>query len=1050
MIRSLHFSRAMLMAQLVFFCLFGGAGALQGQVIFEDNFNTGALKPQWIPRPNLSGANGVVQVFADQGINGTGDYALGLGKLVNSPNDVVNALDLPLNLQGRPNVELTFAIRDVYDETNVEDGLYFSDNNGISFVKVLNFHPNDWCEQYGRLPAIQVSKLAQKFNLNPVSAQFVIRFQQRGVQTLNNFSSSDGIYLDEVRVYVPNLVYAQVQPGQDFFDDFETGTAKNSWARRFADSTATITPGGPINRPSGFASVLSGFGAQGSTYGLVLGKTCADGSSTQVVDLHLNLQGLSQAEMTLWIGDIYDETQVDDAVFLSDDGGETFHKVFELLPGSWCNLECGQFPPFDLDALAAQVGIGLSDKFIVRFQHRGQQPFNNFSSSDGIYLDYVRVYVPDLVYATLPFQEDFELGILRNMWSRRFSDSTATITTSEPINQPSGFANVLSGFGAQGSTYGLVLGKTCADGSSTQVVDLHLNLQGLSQVEMTLWVGDIYDETQVDDAIFLSDDGGETFHKVFEFMPGSWCNLEYGQFPPFDLDALAAQVGIGLSDKFIVRFQHRGQQPFDNFSSSDGIYLDNVRVYVPDLVYATLPFQEDFELGILRNMWSRRFADSTATITTSEPINQPSGFANVLSGFGAQGSTYGLVLGKTCADGSSTQVLDLHLNLQGLSQVEMSIWMGDIYDETQVDDAIFLSDDGGETFHKVFEFMPGSWCSLEYGQFPPFDLDALAAQVGIGLSDKFIVRFQHQGQQPFDNFSSSDGIYLDNVRVYVPNLAYTTLPFEEDFELGILRNMWSQRFPDSTATISTGEPWSRPSSLVEVIQNEGRAPSTFALGLGKRCADGFGANAADLHLNLKDQTNVVMTYWLRNRYDQTQVDDAIFFSNDGGNTFHRAFSLDMDSYPNNQYTSMPPLNISEIAAAMSPPLALTDSFIVRFQQYGQQAINNFSNSDGFYLDDLSITGNNTISIAPESFSTLELFPNPSTGRFLVRGETTSARTLRVRVFNSLGQEVIPASEVVFATQWNLGIDLSSQPDGIYSLRVEDGQNSMSRALLLAR
>ncbi len=857
MTRLQNFSCALLSTLLLFIGLFGGAGALHGQTIFEDDFNTGALKPQWIPRPTLSGADGVVQVFADQGIAGVGDYALGLGKLVTTVGIAVNAIDLPLNLQGKPNVEMTFSIRDRLDETNLEDGLYFSDNNGLSFVKVLDFQPSDWCEEYGSFPVIQVSKLAQKFNLNPVSAQFVIRFQQRGERSFNSFSSSDGIYLDEVMVFTPDLVYAQVGVGQDFFDDFEAGAVKNSWARRFADATASISAGGPINRPSGFA-------------------------------------------------------------------------------------------------------------------------------------------------------------------------------------------NVLSGFGAQGSTYGLVLGKTCGDGPSTQAIDLHLNLQGLSQVEMTLWVGDISDETQVDDAIFLSDDGGETFHKVFEFTPGSWCNLEYGQFPPFDLDALAAQVGISLSDRFILRFQHRGQQPYDNFSNSDGIYFDNVRVYVPNLVYATLPFFEDVELGSLRNMWSRRFADSTATITTGGPINQPSGFANVLSGFGAQGSTYGLVLGKTCSDGPSTQVIDLHLNLQGLSQVEMTLWIGDIYDETQVDDAIFLSDDGGVTFHKVFEFMPGSWCDREYGRFPPFDLDALAEQVGIGLSDKFIVRFQHRGQQPFNNFSNSDGIFLDNIQVYVPNLVYATLPFQEDFELGILRNMWSQRFPDATATINTGEPWSRPSSLVEVIQNTGRAPSTFGLGIGKRCADGFGATAVDLHLNLNNQRNVTMTYWLNNRYDQTQVDDAIFFSNDGGKTFHRAFSLDMNSYPNNQYTSMPPLKISEIAAALSPPLALTDSFVVRFQQYGQQAINNFTNSDGYYLDDISVTGTPT-SIDAESLVMLAVYPNPASNELNIT-LPSAAPVKSLLVLDAMGKTILQNSSPAQA-EATLSLPVDRLSAGLYLVRIEQNGHSYQARFL---
>ena len=81
---------------------------------------------------------------------------------------------------------------------------------------------------------------------------------------------------------------------------------------------------------------------------------------------------------------------------------------------------------------------------------------------------------------------------------------------------------------------------------------------------------------------------------------------------------------------------------------------------------------------------------------------------------------------------------------------------------------------------------------------------------------------------------------------------------------------------------------------------------------------------------------------------------------------------------------------------------------------------------------------------------LSVYPNPSTGRFVLEGEAGSAGILRISVFNSLGQEVIPAREVQPAAQWSEEIDLSSQPDGVYFLRISDGSGSFSRQLAVRR
>lgn len=80
---------------------------------------------------------------------------------------------------------------------------------------------------------------------------------------------------------------------------------------------------------------------------------------------------------------------------------------------------------------------------------------------------------------------------------------------------------------------------------------------------------------------------------------------------------------------------------------------------------------------------------------------------------------------------------------------------------------------------------------------------------------------------------------------------------------------------------------------------------------------------------------------------------------------------------------------------------------------------------------------------------LTVYPNPSTGVFVLEGEP-SLDVLRIHVYNSLGQEVLPVREVASATHWTEQIDLSSQPSGIYHLRISDGRGTVSRKLVIQR
>lgn len=78
-----------------------------------------------------------------------------------------------------------------------------------------------------------------------------------------------------------------------------------------------------------------------------------------------------------------------------------------------------------------------------------------------------------------------------------------------------------------------------------------------------------------------------------------------------------------------------------------------------------------------------------------------------------------------------------------------------------------------------------------------------------------------------------------------------------------------------------------------------------------------------------------------------------------------------------------------------------------------------------------------------SGSTLNIYPNPSTGRFYLQmGDAFKANT-KVEVFNVVGMKVFET----LATAYKTEIDLSAMKQGVYYVRVDDGQNIITQKIM---
>jgi hypothetical protein len=525
---------------------------------FEDTFESGALNPDWwSPMPNLVGVNGLVELQNNIGLNNSKGVIM--VKSDSNTGGAFNGLDLFVDLSGQTEVELSFWIRDYNDENQIAEGIYFSDNGGNDFSKVIDFFPEEWCDYvYGMHPPIDVDRLAMEAGLE-LTSQFVIRFMQVGDGDENN----DGFYIDNVRVYDPELEYASIP----FEDNFNTGVFKKAWAQNFADQTSTIVTGNALTNPMNYVRVTNDIGVNNSS-GVQIGRECNGTLTTNALDLHLNLLNESDVEMTFWIRDYYDENQVDEGIYFSDDGGDNFTKIVDFFPEEWCDYVYGMHPPIDVDGLAMEAGLELTSQFVIRFQQVGDGDVNN----NGFYIDDVNVYDPELEYATIPFEDNFNTGAFKKAWAQNFDNATSTINSNSAITSPMNLVEVQNGIGINNS-FGVIVSRQCSGVFSTNALDLHLNLTGTSEVNLTFLLADLYDDTDDDDGIYISDDNGNSFTKIYDFDFSNTPDYVYEQYG-INISDFIIQHSLEFSDKFIIRFQQRGEGD----SNNDGFYLDNVNV----------------------------------------------------------------------------------------------------------------------------------------------------------------------------------------------------------------------------------------------------------------------------------------------------------------------------------------------------------------------------------------------------------------------------------------------------------------------------------------
>ena len=1005
---------------------------------FEDDFFEPEFAAAWVARPDTDNFGTVTIV---------NEYAR-LGKSRDGSDFATNTLDLHLDLEGEEDVYFSFSMFNFNDEAHEQDGLYFSDDGGQTFVRVYQFVGDKYCAVWGEFPPFYVDRLAADAGLD-LTATFVIRIQQfdnadfaAGYQ-----NERDGLGVDNVHVYAKERVFATL-PFSDNFDD-GTATLGDSWRWSAADNSVGSLEA--TNKPTGFVAVQDNYGTN-NTYGVRMTKRCDDGYSANALDLLLDLGGQSDVYLEFNYYDLSGEDEVQDGLYFSNDGGVTFTQVYTFLPESYCTT-WGKFPPLSVDELAAAAGITFTDKFVIRFQEFDDADSNSGyrNDADGLYLDNVEVYSRPPSYAPLPFTDDFDdgSGELSEYW--RWSTADSTVAPIANATKPTGYVAVENTYGTENS-YGVRMTKRCDDDYSVNALDLFLDLAGQEDVYLSYSIYDRGDDNDPQDGIYLSDDGGKTFHQVQTWVPESWCNGIYGAFAPLNLDRAAESVGLSLTGTFVVRFQQYSDSDYTSGyqNDADGILLDDVSVVSRPPVYASLPLEDDFDdgTGRLGSHWRWSMADSSTLALTN--VNKPTASVGVVNEAGQEGS-FGLRLTKRCDDGYSASAADLLLNLAGESDVFLSFDMRDIGDEDDAQDGIYLSNDGGRTFHQVQTFQLQTTCDNVWSSYPPFDLDRLAASVGLEYTSQFVVRFQQYDNA--DNRSGYqndyDGFALDNVKVYSRPAVYADLPFLETFDDGTGEMPPSFQPVHADSTIAPLEDVVKLSGYTAIGATRGMGGSG-GLMMGKSCDDGFNVTAVDLHLNLDGASGVSLGFHLYDAAEEQQAaQEGIYYSADGGQSFVNLYQFRFDDQTNYEWMKYE-LNLDSLLNEAG--VAFSARSVVRFQQYDDADfnINTRGDIDGIILDSIYVYADSIISNVDQpsmSGPPVAIFPNPSTGSVTVRSPWSSDNPIHIEVLDIRGRRVLYSAETTRLSEGET-LDLRHlHLDGLYVLRLRGDRITTARKVL---
>ncbi|MBU0982367.1 MAG: PKD domain-containing protein [candidate division Zixibacteria bacterium] len=192
------------------------------------------------------------------------------------------------------------------------------------------------------------------------------------------------------------------------------------------------------------------------------------------------------------------------------------------------------------------------------------------------------------------------------------------------------------------------------------------------------------------------------------------------------------------------------------------------------------------------------------------------------------------------------------------------------------------------------------------------------------------------------NACGSDGeTKTGYITVTEPTGTWANLPYSTGFETGAFDQYWTSQSSNSEGRILITTANTPHSGSYHLTMDDNLNGGLYA------------QNEAWLHLNLAGKVDVDLTFWWKEFGDETHTQDGVFFSDNGGSSFTKVYSLA------NGTTTYQQIALDVDALASTYGLSLTGTFVVKFQQYDNYSIS----TDGMAFDDISVISNEVPPVA---------------------------------------------------------------------------------------
>lgn len=182
---------------------------------------------------------------------------------------------------------------------------------------------------------------------------------------------------------------------------------------------------------------------------------------------------------------------------------------------------------------------------------------------------YSRAQVTD--YASLPYHQGFESGVLDSNWYKISSNPNGRIKIWPTDSLNWNGDTIMSVAGTK------FLGLDMPTGGvfNQNQVWLGLNTVGASNLAFSFWWSDWNDELHPDDGVYISSDAGITFVKVLALDGGSNPDLNWVHYN-LNLDSINLANGLTYTATYVIKFQQYDDYYFAG--GNDGFMFDEINI----------------------------------------------------------------------------------------------------------------------------------------------------------------------------------------------------------------------------------------------------------------------------------------------------------------------------------------------------------------------------------------------------------------------------------------------------------------------------------------